>query len=909
MRIKDLDESSVSYERAKDTDTTQQKAIQNYKAYVKQSISKENHSVALKRLADLELTSSEISNEADSEAKAAEAKTLMLSSIENYNTYLRTYPDQKNNDLILYQLSKAYSFSGNLKSALKTMDTLVRDFPKTQHIDEVQFRRGEILFSTSDYKKAEIAFAAVINRTADSIFHEKASYKLGWSQFKQSKYLKSLSTYLRILDRKQKQGKISSQDPAKYLNRGEKEFIHDTLRAINLSLSYQGGAKSIPQFFSDRSKRIYQPLIYKSLAEFYLKKGRHADAANVFLAYGELHPNKLLAAEFTSLAILAYADGNLHDLVLSTKKSFVTKYGVGTDFWKIKSPGEKEIVKTHLVLHIKGLTSHWHALAQQSKQANDFETAVFWYNTYLTSFPDDKTTPAMNFLLADLLFDAGKYNAALKEYVKTGYQYPAHDKNSEAAYAAILTYNKLIELSLPELRTNIKTRAINNSILFSNTYPDNEHTPKVVTKTAEDLFDAKKYKQAAEFARRITYKKNITDKQLIYTAWTVYAHSLFELQDYIGAEHTYDEVLKLTNKSTEKYKAISEKLAACIYKQGEAKRNKGYFELAAYHFMRLGKAVPSSSIRPTAEYDAAAMQIQLEHWDKATKILEDFKLHFPNHQQYSAGIAEKLALTYTKSDKFAPAAAQLVILTGFATNVDDRKKLTWQSAEMYGKAGDHQTANEIYIKYIAQYPKPFSQLIEAHKLVSDYYLSNKQHRNWRLWLRKTVNVESAAGNDRTDRSNLIAAQALMHLTKPLVAQFKKSGLHIPLNTSLKKKKRLMQLALASYAKAMQYQIAEITTESTFYVAEIYHHFAEALMQSQRPQNLNEEELEQYDILLEEQAYPFEEKTIEIHASNVKRIKDGIYDNWVKSSLSVLEELQPIRYFKKEKIEHYVSTTH
>ena len=74
------------------------------------------------------------------------------------------------------------------------------------------------------------------------------------------------------------------------------------------------------------------------------------------------------------------------------------------------------------------------------------------------------------------------------------------------------------------------------------------------------------------------------------------------------------------------------------------------------------------------------------------------------------------------------------------------------------------------------------------------------------------------------------------------------------------------------------------------------------MKSQRPGSLNEEELEQYDILLEEQAYPFEEKAIEIHSANAKRTSDGVYDEWVKKSIAALSVLQPIRYAKNERID-------
>ena len=67
------------------------------------------------------------------------------------------------------------------------------------------------------------------------------------------------------------------------------------------------------------------------------------------------------------------------------------------------------------------------------------------------------------------------------------------------------------------------------------------------------------------------------------------------------------------------------------------------------------------------------------------------------------------------------------------------------------------------------------------------------------------------------------------------------------------------------------------------------------MSSQRPQDLDELALEEYDLLLEEIAYPFEEKAIEIHTNNAQRAWQNIYDNWVEKSFAALAELEPALY--------------
>ena len=119
----------------------------------------------------------------------------------------------------------------------------------------------------------------------------------------------------------------------------------------------------------------------------------------------------------------------------------------------------------------------------------------------------------------------------------------------------------------------------------------------------------------------------------------------------------------------------------------------------------------------------------------------------------------------------------------------------------------------------------------------------------------------------------------------------------------------MELAIKSLKKVMAYKVAEFSTASTYKMGEIYNHLAHSLMESQRPKGLSADELEQYGILLEEQAYPFEEKSVDIHSLNAKRTKQNIYDEWIKKSLAVLRSIQPVQYSKHEKIESYVLITH
>jgi len=78
-------------------------------------------------------------------------------------------------------------------------------------------------------------------------------------------------------------------------------------------------------------------------------------------------------------------------------------------------------------------------------------------------------------------------------------------------------------------------------------------------------------------------------------------------------------------------------------------------------------------------------------------------------------------------------------------------------------------------------------------------------------------------------------------------------------------------------------------------ADLYRELGKSLLESERPPSLSAEERDAYDVLLEEQAFPFEEKAIEIHEANARRAADGVYDEWVRKSYTSLAELKPARY--------------
>src|SRR5262249_49636152 len=149
---------------------------------------------------------------------------------------------------------------------------------------------------------------------------------------------------------------------------------------------------------------------------------------------------------------------------------------------------------------------------------------------------------------------------------------------------------------------------------------------------------------------------------------------------------------------------------------------------------------------------------------------------------------------------------------------------------------------------------------------------------YQRWLNEIVAADIGAGGGRSDQSKVMAAQASLELGRNAAADARLLAITLPINKSLPARKKATQNAVGILTRAADYGFADTTTASTFELGETYRDFGKALVDSERPKNLKSaEEAEQYKLLLEEQANPFEEQAIKAHEANLARVKQGVWN--------------------------------
>ncbi len=883
-------------------------ARDNYRAFLElASDDPELRSEAMRRLGDLELEASEADQLADN------LETLDLSgfstAVNMYQQLLQSYPDYDRNDAVLYQLARAYEVSGQTDEALEVLDDLVARYPDTQIIDEVQFRRGEMLFLRKRYNDAELAYQVVNRYGEQSRYYEQSLYKLGWSQFKLSWYEESLTPFFELLDRKIDGVDIGEdEERLASLKRAERELVEDTFRVLSIGFSYMDGTQAIDDALLKHGNPEYGYVIYRNLGDLYLEQERYQDAAITYEAFVQRDPTHAKAPLMQVDAIEAYKQGGFPSLVLEGKKDYVERYASDSEFWASNTSPENAAVAENLKSSLTDLAQYYHSEAQKDGEASDYQEASKWYRQYLDQFPDAEDSASSNFLLAEILFESGEFAAATTEYQRTAYDYPPHEQSAEAGYATILAFREHEETLQGAAKDEWHTRYIGSGLRFAESFPQHPESGAVLTTVAEDLFAQDEFSQAITVGEAVVAKQPAVSDELSRTAWTVIAHSNFDLDNFFEAENSYYRLRDYTpNSDREANQEIDERIASSIYKQGEQARDRGDLETAVTHFTRLGQVVPNSDIRATAEYDAAAALINMEDWGRASTVLEQFRADYPD-SEFAEDVTQKLAVSYLESGNDGRAASEFErIAVADSSTEDVRREALWRASELYGESGAINDEQRVLSNIVSRYPNPLSESIEARfrLLEIDREIGTQSDVNTRL--QEFVRLDANAGAQRSDRSRYLAAKATLELADPVRRRFQAAKFSQPLAESLQVKKSLMEDVIAAYTGAADYGVAEVTTAATYRLGEVYQQFSSDLMSSERPAALEADALEQYEILLEEQAFPFEERAIELFEANAGRTADGVYDEWVESSFERLASLMPARYAKKERSEDVVTS--
>lgn len=823
----------------------------------------------------------------------------------------------------LYQLAKAQALLGDTDGSTQTLTQLTELHPEAAFVAEAQFRRAEAAFSQGDYVTAALGYQAVIDAGPGTPYFVNANYMHGWAMFKRGLYVPALDSYTAVLDQLLPAGAEPDGLAASARN-----LLDDSLRIMAVTFSYLDGADSIEQTYAG-NKRHYHYLLYRQLGELYLSQQRYRDSADTYAHYVANNALDRHSPDFSVREIDVYGLGNFPSLILPAKQNYVRNYGANSHYWAGLDEPARAALRPNLHSYLQELASYEHSSAQQAgrdldklredkalkgeardkaiaalseKRSGHYQQAALWYAEFISTFPDDEKTSEMTFLMAEALYESNKMEQAFTAFERVAYLFKDPERGAEAGYSALLAATRVVEsgaLSAEDQAAWQELR-IASGLRFADSYRSDPRAVRVLARAADELLQLGRYEEAIVAATRVTQWQPEADKDLRKSAWLILAQSQYDTGNYAQAELAYNQVLEFLPAKDPQRADITQRIAASVYKNAELLLAAGLTAQAVDQLVRVQGLAPDSDIAIAAQYDAATHMMELARYAEAEQLLTDFRKRYPNHK-LTASITPKMILLHEKQENWSAAATELLAQVATSQDPELIRQSKYLAAEYFEKAGDTSRAINEFRDYAHNYPAPFGQNLEAQNKLQALYQAEGNVQNRDYWLRKIIETDRTAGANRSDRSITLAAMATSVRAQDFYDEFEDIQLTQPLKITLARKKKALQITLDMYQQLLNYGVAEYTTEASHRIGAVYAQLSRDLMASQRPKGLDELELEQYEILLEEQAFPFEEQAIGIFEANAQRAWTGTYDDWVKHSFSELARLLPARYRKTEAV--------
>ena len=869
--------------------------LDSYSKVLKNSDDEKLNQQVFTRIADLELEQAqELLGESITDAP------LFSSPIQRYELLITQDITAEFRERLLYQLSKAYALDGRGSDSDQALQLIVKEFPQSPYLAEANFRLGERAFSAGEYRQARDFYTASLAAGATGRYYQSALYMKGWAQFKLNQYALSVSEFLLLLDEM-----AGDADNFDHLSKAETNLAEDSLRAMSIAYSYIGGPDAIREVAQEFGARPYEQMLYLRLGELYESQDRYSDAAETYLSFVKQFPMSPSAPRFSVAAIDTYYRGDFPSKILPSKEAFVELYGKSSLFALQADVVTTTYVEPYLYEYLLELSSYYHASAQQltapentSQQYEFYVRAANYYEQFLTSFPTDEKAPEQQFLQADAYYEAGEYEAAADAFQKAAYHYENAENGADAGYNTVLALDKLIEQYQASRRdvSLLQTRKLDMLLRYADVYAQDPRAVSLLTQAAELMFVQGSYVTAEIAAQRVITWLPAPENELLLSAWLVNAHSAFELKKFDIAEQSYRQYLSLLpDGAPEQYQA-KEWIAASLYESAQLLVADDNKTVAIDKLLAVAEIAPYSEIALVGLYDAANYLMELEQWQQAEVQLKRFAERYPTHE-LTKTIPAKKAFLYQEIGNWSEAADALKASRAYETDDEVLRQSLYLLAELYAKANRHVDSAKYFKRYIYDYKEPKNLRMEAKFQIAEQYALIGEDEKREYWLEQLVKQADIS----IDRSAYLGAYAATELADQSYNEFDQIKLSLPLKKSLKRKRSAMQNALKGYQKVLSFEVSEFTTKANYKIGNIYASLSQSLLDSDRPSQLDALALEQYEILLEEQAFPFEEQSIEIHEANAQRSWDGNYDEWVKASFDALAALLPGRYRKQERL--------
>ncbi|MBI3804093.1 MAG: tetratricopeptide repeat protein [Nitrospirae bacterium] len=798
----------------------------------------------------------------------------------------------------LYLQARAAALQGKKQEAEAALKQLLDAAPTGPTAEEATYRLGEFSFERGKYAEAIAYYRPLVDRPGSSL-HLRSLYKTAWSHYRLGHPKEVIPLALQLWLPSQSPVELG-ETPCRSATTPEER--QEYLRLLALALRSDGGAARLIHWLRGNASSNAFSLV-SDMAIYQKTEGEKKEALQLIQAWVSAYPLYAETPLLHRTLIDLYNEPSLASSpeALQARISFIENYRPDAAWAKENSPERIEAVKPLLKEQIRFLMTHFHGEAKKAQRAALYQKVLPWYDLYLQLFPAEKETGEIDFLYAELLGEMKEERRAAARYRASAYVDPPHPLAAEAAYREVLILERLFHSTDPDLWEGYAR--------FIQGFPSDSRISQIYLKQAERAFQERDYDKSRQFAEAVAMEEGAHDcakeTQRDCIVW-IAAQKLI-VQGYLNAKEypkAIKQIKELLYRSTEKELPLPEKettalqnlLVLSYYQQGESLKQQGRLLEAAGSFSDSYRENNQNELSPLALFEAASLWKAGGEQAKAEKAFAAFTADYPKSALYHPALLQ-LASLYEETER-PEEAAEIYEAAGrqrndpaFSLQALDQALALYERMEAWEKVA--LVASEWVERSQGNKERQIDGMVrgaEAKLNLGDEKAAEKMLGDAiRLSAQRTPPKKSARPGQ--DAPSFYLAKAHLLLADIEIKRYEEINLVAPLEKNLHRKKVLFDRLLHDYGEASGYPSPVLALAATHRLGEVFEEFSRALLQSERPRKLSQEERQAYDRLLTEQALPYLQKAEEAYRQNIDWAKKaGIESEWVEKSRERFQQI-------------------
>jgi tetratricopeptide (TPR) repeat protein len=813
----------------------------------------------------------------DVEGEGAEISPDFNLAIRAYAQVIEKFPEHPLTEDALYGLAYCYTEQGDPDKAADGYAQLIKFYPQTRYAVEINMRLGEYYFTMEDLNRAITHYTAVIG-SEEPAYAEKALYKLGWCYYNLDRYEEAIDSFFAVIDLSQN-GKEKADSLA-----------DESMDIIARCYTESGGTPALVRRINTRPPDTFSMIILYKLAELYKERSFFPEAIGTYRTYIERFPSGDNMPEVLMHMRETYhvRGDTLASLELS--ESFNEHIGPKTQWYQQADTGRREEAITLILNNLEAAANRRRARSQAAGRETELTLALGDLAEY-EEIAGSGSPCRIRFLKGILLKELDRYPEAVHVLNKLALEKSCQELAEGAVLASIQyqisSYGSSGTVDLSLFETSV------NALL--NISPENPVSPRAllslgeITLNSDDLEGARSH----FFLLIRRYPASIESDR----ARLLIARTFFKEADYDQAAAWFRESGRSTKDAAIQEEALRLH-AYSLFKRAEELSTLGEVSQAAERFEAIHRQYPESDVAQVSLYNAGKLYRSLGLERKATSLFETLATTYTDSEFASEALQMSVLILEALGD-LVPAADDSMVLAARSRG-EERRAALLRAAQLYTAGNVPGQAASSRRIYVEEFPEPLDELSkQLHLLGQDLEAAGD-------WENAQAAYKSCVSLQQDNSDNLVltsfAARSQLRIAEKTFSIYDSYHIAPPIEETVVRKREMLQVVIREFVAAGSYRTADVITASNYFIGRSLELFKEDILSSPRPDGLSAAQLEEYELLLQEMAFPFEAKALDAYRVNIQRsVKLELLDPWIEKTFERMAVLAPWSYLRNESI--------